>query len=62
MLFAALHYDWSIEEGMQGFESTFLHHKIKAIQAINGWIAGGHPQLITSIIRQIATLCFIEVS
>ncbi|EXL40360.1 hypothetical protein FOCG_17127 [Fusarium oxysporum f. sp. radicis-lycopersici 26381] len=61
MLFAALHYDWSTEEGMQAFESTFLHHKIKAIQAINGWIAGGHPQLITSIIRQIATLCFIEL-
>ncbi|KIL88371.1 hypothetical protein FAVG1_08450 [Fusarium avenaceum] len=61
MLFAALHYDWSTEEGMQAFESTFLYHKVKAIQAINGWIAGGRPQLLTSIVRQIATLCFIEL-
>lgn len=62
MLFAALHYNWSTEEGMQAFKSTFLYHKVKAIQAINGWIAGGRPQLLTSIVRQIATLCFIEVS
>ncbi|KAF4952395.1 hypothetical protein FSARC_12652 [Fusarium sarcochroum] len=60
MLFAALHYDWSTGKGMQTFESTFLHHKVEAIQSINKWITSGHPQLITSIVRHIATLCFIE--
>jgi hypothetical protein len=62
MLIAAFHFDRMSENGLQYFHRTYLHHKIQAIQSVNSWIAGGPPRLVTCIIRQVATLCFIEVS
>jgi hypothetical protein len=62
MLVAAFHFDRMSESGLQSFHRTYLHHKIQAIQSVNSWIAGGQPRLVTSIIRQVATLCFVEVS
>lgn len=62
MLIAAFHFDRMSGSGLQSFHRTYLHHKIQAIQSVNSWIAGGQPRLVTSIIRQVATLCFVEVS
>ncbi|RGP77369.1 hypothetical protein FLONG3_4507 [Fusarium longipes] len=61
MLVAAFHHDRLSESGLSHFQRTYLHHKIQAIQSVNSWIAGGQPQLVNSIIRQVATLCFIEI-
>ncbi|KAJ3529593.1 hypothetical protein NM208_g9687 [Fusarium decemcellulare] len=59
LLIAAIHLKWRTG-GMQSFEPTFLHHQVDAIQTVNNWISKRRPKLLSSIIRQTATLCFIE--
>ncbi|KAM5345055.1 hypothetical protein ACJ41O_010917 [Fusarium nematophilum] len=60
LLIAAMHFEWTTG-AMKSFEPTFLFHKVQAIQVVNNWISEKQPRLITAMIRQIATLCFVEI-
>ncbi|KAL7904153.1 hypothetical protein GGI35DRAFT_464027 [Trichoderma velutinum] len=60
LMIAALHFEWTTGS-MQSFESTFLFHKVELIHMVNKWITKRQPELMTCIISQIASLCFIEL-
>ncbi|KAF4448417.1 hypothetical protein F53441_8172 [Fusarium austroafricanum] len=60
LLIAGLHY--SLNTGnAQHFQSTFLFHKLQTIRVVNGWLANQTSDSVTSIIRQIASLCLVEL-
>jgi hypothetical protein len=61
LIIASLHFVWN-KGDLQQFKSTFLVHKVHAIRMVNEWMATKDSSLFTSIVRQVATLCFAEVS
>lgn len=61
LIIASLHFVWN-KGDLQQFKSTFLVHKVHSIRMVNEWMATKDSSLFTSIVRQVATLCFSEVS
>ncbi|KAI5455990.1 hypothetical protein BGZ63DRAFT_367804 [Mariannaea sp. PMI_226] len=59
LLIAALHYTWNAGS-LRSYESTFLFHKVDAMQLINEWLGSPSPKLVTTCIREICTLAFAE--
>jgi hypothetical protein len=60
LLIASLHYTLNTGN-TQHFQSTFLFHKLQTIRMVNGWLVDQISDSVTSIIRQVASLCFVEV-
>ncbi|EXL64667.1 hypothetical protein FOPG_19078 [Fusarium oxysporum f. sp. conglutinans race 2 54008] len=60
LLIASLHYTLNTGNA-QHFQSTFLFHKLQTIRAVNGWLVDQSSDSVTSIIRQVASLCFVEL-
>ncbi|KAH7239690.1 hypothetical protein B0J15DRAFT_569038 [Fusarium solani] len=60
LIIASLHFVWN-KGDLQQFKSTFLVHKVHAIRMVNEWMATKDSSLFTSIVRQVATLCFAEL-
>ncbi|RSL90435.1 hypothetical protein CEP52_014594 [Fusarium oligoseptatum] len=60
LIIASLHFVWN-KGDLQQFKSTFLVHKVHSIRMVNEWMATKDSSLFTSIVRQVATLCFSEL-
>ncbi|EGU83430.1 hypothetical protein FOXB_06056 [Fusarium oxysporum f. sp. conglutinans Fo5176] len=58
--YSSLHYTLNTGNA-QHFQSTFLFHKLQTIRAVNGWLVDQSSDSVTSIIRQVASLCFVEL-
>ncbi|KAH7147225.1 hypothetical protein DER46DRAFT_615045 [Fusarium sp. MPI-SDFR-AT-0072] len=60
LLIASLHYTLNTGNS-QHFQSTFLFHKLQTIRMVNDWLVNQTSESVTCIIRQIASLCFVEL-
>jgi predicted rRNA methylase YqxC with S4 and FtsJ domains len=60
VLMAGIHFAFNVGT-LSKFETTFLYHKIEAVQQVRKWVSRGGIKLLAGITKQIATLTFAEV-
>ncbi|XEU99268.1 hypothetical protein FSHL1_004555 [Fusarium sambucinum] len=60
VLMAGIHFAFNVGT-LSKFETTFLYHKIEAVQQVRKWVSRGDIKLLAGITKQIATLTFAEV-
>ncbi|KPM39735.1 hypothetical protein AK830_g6840 [Neonectria ditissima] len=59
LLIAGIHYSFNVGH-MEGFEMTFLHHKVEALRLVNKWLQTPESQVATACVKEISTLAFSE--
>ncbi|KAG8675856.1 hypothetical protein FPOAC1_001851 [Fusarium poae] len=60
VLMAGIHFAFNVGT-LSKFETTFLYHKIEAVQQVRKWVSRGDIKLLAGITKQIATLTFAEI-